>query len=76
MACGAAIQAAVLTNAFKGTQLDRVEISDVTPLSLGVGVYGGGVSTMIKRNTAIPTSYECGFCTVEDNQTAICVRLV
>ncbi|KAH9608954.1 hypothetical protein KSS87_008830 [Heliosperma pusillum] len=68
VAYGAAIHAAVLTGVRHN---QHVMLVDVTPLSLGIEVYGGGMSVVIPRNTPIPTKMEKNFTTVHDYQTVI-----
>ena len=48
---------------------------DVTPLSLGFEILGGPIGRLIERNTTIPTSKKEIFSTVEDNQTAMTVKV-
>ena len=60
------IQGAVLTGIVSG-----VLLLDVTPLSLSTEVIGGVVSTIIPRNTKIPTKKSGIFTTVKDGQTCI-----
>lgn len=70
VAVGAAIQASVLS----GERSD-VLLLDVTPLSLGIETLGGVMTTMIKKNTTIPTRHSEVFSTAEDNQPAVTVRV-
>ncbi|XP_074280184.1 heat shock cognate 70 kDa protein-like [Silene latifolia] len=67
VAFGAAIHAATLTG-FRYSQ--HVMLVDVTPLSLGVEVLGGGMEVLIPRNTPIPAKMEKNFTTVCDYQTS------
>jgi molecular chaperone DnaK len=66
VAVGAAIQAGVLA----GDVTDML-LLDVTPLSLGIETLGGVMTTLITRNTTIPTSKTEIFSTAADNQTAV-----
>jgi molecular chaperone DnaK len=71
VAIGAAIQGAVLT----GEQKD-VLLLDVTPLSLGIETLGGVMTTLIPRNTTIPTRKTEVFSTAEDNQTQVEIHVL
>ena len=71
VAIGAAIQGAVLT----GEQKD-VLLLDVTPLSLGIETLGGVMTTLIPRNTTIPTRKAEVFSTADDNQTTVEIHVL
>jgi molecular chaperone DnaK len=71
VAIGAAIQAGVL----KGEVKD-ILLLDVTPLTLGVETYGGVMTTMIARNTTIPTSKTETYTTAADGQTSVEVHVL
>ena len=71
VAIGAAIQAGVL-----GGDVQGLVLLDVTPLSLGVEVYGGITAKLIERNTTIPVKKSQIFTTAADNQTSVEVHVV
>ncbi|XP_073132625.1 heat shock cognate 70 kDa protein-like isoform X2 [Henckelia pumila] len=74
VACGAAIQAAVLTGQGNADVRDIV-LCEVTPLSLGVHVKGDTMSVVIPRNTTIPTKKEQIYMTGNDNQTTALIQV-
>jgi molecular chaperone DnaK len=71
VAVGAAVQAAVLTGEVKDLLL-----LDVTPLSLGIETLGGVMTTLIARNTTIPTRKSETFSTATDGQTSVEVHVL
>jgi len=71
VAIGAAVQGGVLTGDVKDMLL-----LDVTPLSLGIETLGGVMTTLIARNTTIPTRKSEIFSTAADNQTNVEVHVM
>jgi molecular chaperone DnaK len=71
VAVGAAIQAGVLAGEVKDLLL-----LDVTPLSLGIETLGGVLTTLITRNTTIPTRKSETFSTAADSQTSVEVHVL
>jgi molecular chaperone DnaK len=68
---GAAIQGGVLAG-----DVTDVLLLDVTPLSLGIETLGGVMTTLIQRNTTIPTKKAEVFSTAEDNQTTVEIHVL
>ena len=71
VAIGAAIQGAVLSGNVKD-----ILLLDVTPLTLGIETLGGVMTSIIEKNTTIPTRASQVFSTAEDNQTAVTVHVL
>jgi len=71
VAVGAAIQAGVMSGDVKD-----VLLLDVTPLSLGIETLGGVMTTLIPRNTTIPTRKAETFSTAADSQPAVTVHVL
>ncbi len=71
VAIGAAIQAGVLAG-----EVEDVVLVDVTPLSLGIETLGGVMTTLIERNSSIPTGKKEVFSTAADNQTSVEIHVL
>ena len=71
VALGAAIQAGVLAG-----EVDDIVLVDVTPLTLGLETLGGVLTTLISRNTAIPTEKTEVFTTAAEGQTSVDIHVL
>jgi len=69
---GAAIQGAILA----GEVEEQMVLLDVTPLSLGVETLGGVMTSLIERNTTIPTEKKETFSTAADSQTEVTIHVL
>lgn len=71
VACGAAIQAGIMTG-----EIEEVLLIDVTPLSLGIELADDIFSPIIPRNSSVPTTVKKKFTTVMDNQSTVKVHVL
>ncbi|MFI4819131.1 MAG: molecular chaperone DnaK [Enterobacterales bacterium] len=71
VAIGASVQGGVLAGDVKD-----VLLLDVTPLSLGIETMGGVMTTLLSKNTTIPTNHSQVFSTAEDNQSAVTIHIL
>lgn len=74
VAYGAAIKAALIYG--KSNEVNKnVRVKDVTPMSLGVEIFGGGLSVIIEKNTPVPYSKAYPYYTVFDWQTSVRINV-
>lgn len=75
VAYGAAVKAAILSGSISKTSGQFMQIKDVTPMSIGVEVYGGGFSVIIPKSTRVPVKCQEKYMTAHNNQTSVQITI-
>ncbi|ODM92945.1 Heat shock cognate 71 kDa protein, partial [Orchesella cincta] len=75
VAYGAAMTAAYMNGTIAKNSMDFNKVQDVTPMSIGVEVYGGGFSVIIPKSTKVPVKLMERYKTAHNNQTSVQITI-